>query len=250
MHLYIIRHAQSLNNAFYAGGTPDRRVADPQLTELGHKQAQLLARHLAARPDQEVTSHYALRHDRGGFGLTHLYTSLMVRAIATAAYVAEATRLPLIAWPEIHERGGLHEIDPTTGEEIGIDGPGRAFFAAEFPQLVLPDSLGEMGWWAGRAQESLEECGPRAQVVWRQLIERHGGTDDRVAIVTHGGFVQSLLSALLGEETTATARGMGLNALWFGVSNTSISHLSIGGGDVVVRYLNRVDHLPDNLLTG
>ena len=48
MQFYFIRHGQSENNALWERGGPqgDRR-ADPELTELGHVQAQHLARFLA-----------------------------------------------------------------------------------------------------------------------------------------------------------------------------------------------------------
>ena len=48
MELYIIRHAQSSNNAL---ADERERVCDPHLTELGRQQAELLAAHLAAGPD-------------------------------------------------------------------------------------------------------------------------------------------------------------------------------------------------------
>ena len=66
MHLYIIRHAQSANNELYAttGGSKGRQ-ADPPLTELGHRQAQVLARALAARPDGAALNRYALHYQTG-----------------------------------------------------------------------------------------------------------------------------------------------------------------------------------------
>lgn len=247
MHLYIIRHAQSANNELYAttGGSAGRQP-DPPLTELGHRQAQVVARTLAARPDKAALNRYALRHDRGGYDLTHLYTSLMVRAIVTGGYIAATTGLPLQAWPEIHERGGLYDEAPETGEEILVAGPGRSFFAAEYPQLILPDTLGEEGWW-NRPRELPEQWLPRAEAVWQELLARHGGTDDRVGIVTHGGFFQSLMAALVGRDAPYVRPH--LSAWWFSISNASITHLEIEER-VSVRYVNKVDHLPDELLTG
>ena len=248
MILYVIRHAQSANNALWAAtGTNDGRNADPPLTDLGHLQAQHLARYLAA-PVEEVYSH-ADRHDRGGFSLTHLYTSLMIRSIATAGYVAAATGLPLRAWTEIHERGGLHQMEPDTGADVGVAGPNRAWFAAEYPHLILPDAVGDAGWW-NRDRETEEEFLPRARVVWRQLLERHGDTNDRVAVVSHGGFFQSLLWALLSADALPPPAHMGVRALWFGVSNTAISRFEFHDGIAAIRYLNRVDHLPTELITG
>ncbi len=255
MLLYLIRHAQSGNNDLWARtGASVGRHADPPLTDLGHQQARLLAGFLAGTKgrsgeDTLLNGGFAARHNRHGFDLTHLYCSLMTRAVQTGGYVAEATGLPLVGWPEIHERGGLHQLDEATGEDVGIPGPGRAWFAAEYPGLVLPEALDEAGWW-GRPKESIAEAVPRARAVWAQLLERHGDTDDRVALIIHAGFFQSLLTALLTTEDNLTAPQLGAATVGFGMSNVSISRLEIGDGPVVLRYLNRVDFLPDELITG
>lgn len=250
MELYIIRHAQSENNALWAEtGTSDGRRSDPSITDVGHKQARLLADFLAkGDPDQEP-NRFAQRHNRGGFGLTHLYTSLMIRSVVTAGYVAERTGLPLHGWPEVHERGGLHETDERTGEETGVAGPNRAYFAAEYPHLVLPDTLGEEGWWS-RPPEDISDSMPRALGVWEALQARHGGTDDRVAVVSHGGFFQSLLMTLLGMDDSSPFKTSITGQVWFGMSNTAISRIELTNGNGAVRYINRVDHLPSELITG
>lgn len=251
MELYIIRHAESENNALWAAtlGDSDGRLPDPLITETGHRQAELLAEYLATGDPDLEPNYYARRHNRGGFGLTYLYTSLMLRAIATANYVSERTGLPLHAWPEIHERGGLHDTHPETGEKVGVDGPNRDHFVRHFPALSLPDEIGELGWW-NRPPESVDESYPRAQRVWATLFERHGNTDDRVAMVTHGGFFQSLLETLLVTDETSTLRPAALSKVWFGLSNTGICRISFEDEYTAIRYLNRVDHLPSDLITG
>jgi 2,3-bisphosphoglycerate-dependent phosphoglycerate mutase len=250
MQLYILRHAQSANNHLYTTTNSSvGRQADPPLTELGHRQAQLLARRLAAPAAGEIGFH-PMRHNRHGFGLTHLYTSLMLRAIVTASYVAEATGLPLHAWPEAHEWGGLHTIDEASGAEVGVPGPDRAFFAAQFPHLHLPEALGATGWWGDRGREQPEEFLPRARRVWAELLARHGDTDDRVALVTHGGFFQSLIAAVVPAEGTLGAPGLALEHLRFAISNVSISRIDVKEGVARVLYTNQVDFLPDDLITG
>ncbi len=247
MHLYIIRHAESANNELYATtGSATGRHPDPPLTERGHRQAQLVARYLAARPDTPSTNPYARRHNRGGFDLTHLYCSLMVRAVVTGGYIAEATGLPLQAWPEIHERGGLHDVD-TAGEVIGVPGPGRAYFLAEYPALILPDTLAEAGWWS-RPKETAEEWTPRARAVLAELLARHGNSDDRVGLVTHGGFFHSFMEALL-ERHHYTRPPAGERSLWFSLANTAISCIELTPERARIQYFNRVDHLPDELLS-
>ncbi len=256
MLLYVIRHAQSANNDLYTrtGGSVGRQ-ADPPLTEVGHQQAQLLAMFLSAAPPEPdrnglpLIGEYYARHDRHGFGLTHLYCSLMTRAIQTAGYVAEATGLSLTALAEIHERGGLHEIDEATGEDIGVPGPNRAWFQNEFPGLILPDELGEGGWW-NRPMETVAEAVPRARAVWATLLTAHRGTADRVAIFTHAGFFQSLMTALFSTEGALTAPHLNMTGMGFGMSNTAVSRFEIDEQSIILRYLNRVDFLPDELITG
>lgn len=256
MHLYLIRHAQSANNDLYARtGGSDGRHADPVLTELGHQQARLLANHLATQPFSQTDDRlpllveFASRHNRRGFALTHLYCSLMTRAIQTGSYIASATELPLVAWPEVHERGGLHLMDEESGEDNGVAGPNRAWFMDEFPHLILPDELGDEGWW-NRPREPFADCLPRARTVWSHLMARHGDTDDRVAIVTHAGFFQSLMTVLFTPAERLSSSTLEVEQLWFGVSNVSISRFEVEKDSIVVRYLNRVDFLPDELVTG
>jgi len=87
MQLYLIRHAQSENNALYERtGDSLGRNMDPELTDLGRSQAQFLARCLAqGSPNLDGVDD---PHNRLGFGLTHLYSSLMVRAVATGCIIA------------------------------------------------------------------------------------------------------------------------------------------------------------------
>jgi len=255
MQLYLIRHAQSANNDLYIRtGSSDGRSADPALTELGHLQARLLADYLVTSSSESIESksigeEFINRHNRRGFDLTHLYCSLMTRAIQTGSTIASATGLPITGWMEIHERGGIHHVDEITGEDTGLPGPNRRWFEAEFPHLNLPDSLGEAGWW-DRPPETVEEAHTRATIVWTQLLERHGNSDDRVALVSHLGFFQSLLTVMFTTERVLTAGAFGISHMQFGMSNASISRFDIAGGSFAIRYLNRVHHLPDELITG
>lgn len=255
MYLYFIRHAQSANNDLYARTRSSiGREADPTLTELGHRQAQVLAQYLASGESDrqrktQLVGEYAARHDRPGIVLTHLYCSLMTRAVQTGSYVAEATGLTLTAWPEIHERGGLHLVDEATGEDRGIPGPDRGYFERDYPHVVLPEAFGVTGWW-NRAIETIDESQVRAKLVWEQLLTRHGDTDDRVAVISHGGFFQSLIRAILAPLRDWPVMDQEQGYPWFGVSNVSISRFEVEDGEVVVRYLNRVDFLPDELISG
>ena len=143
MQLYFIRHAQSENNAHW--GDDSYQESDvPELTRIAHSQVEYLARFLGE--NQKLKSESAWNpQNRHGFGLTHIYTSLMVRAVGTGLPVARATGIQLVAWPEIHETGGIFSRLP--GDEMaGLPGKPRSYFEAHFPDLVLPNWVDETGW--------------------------------------------------------------------------------------------------------
>ena len=95
MEFYIIRHAQSFNNALV---DQRQRVQDPPLTELGHRQAAIVAQHLTTgrNPEQKegVSEEDTAVHYRRGYGLTRLYCSAMHRSLQTAAALSRA----LLKW--------------------------------------------------------------------------------------------------------------------------------------------------------
>ena len=240
MQLYFIRHAQSANNALWdRTGDNQGRSHDPELTDVGYRQAHALAEFLR-RSNSAVSIEGRDSQNVMGFGLTHLYCSLMVRAVATGSLVAEALNLPLVAWPDLHESGGIYLDDEVTGEPIGLPGNPRSYFEKNYPGLVLPDSLDERGWW-NRPRESPEEWPLRAQRFWRELCDRHGGTDDRVAVFSHGGFYNHWLVALLNMPEHQN--------LWFSMNNTAITRIDYGGLDTNIVYMNRADFLPRDLVT-
>jgi 2,3-bisphosphoglycerate-dependent phosphoglycerate mutase len=240
MQLYFIRHAQSANNALWAAtGSETGRSFDPILTALGQQQAQRTAEFLSRRDPAAPTDERDIQN-RAAFGLTHLYTSLMTRAVATAIPIANALDLSAQAWPDLHEGGGLYLDDPTTGEPVGQAGPNREHFETNFPHLLLPETLGAEGWW-NRPYESQEDRLPRAQRVWRELRERHGQTNDRVGFVSHGAFYNYFLTALLGLPQR--------DGFWFALNNTAITRLDIFEGHIELIYQNRADHLPPELIT-
>ncbi|MCB8982200.1 MAG: histidine phosphatase family protein [Ardenticatenaceae bacterium] len=247
MQLYIIRHAQSVNNALWAEtGGPDGRLPDPPLTELGEQQAQRLAQHLTTGCTDLAFDYEGGQH-RVSYDITHLYSSLMLRAVQTGHYLAEALDIPLHIWEIIHEWGGIFEFDVVTGEPRGLPGPNRSFFSERFSRLVLPHTLGDQGWW-NRPYDPPEETGGRAAVFVEELLEKHGGTDDRVAIITHGGFYQALMRHILGVQVPHNLLGQAMD-VWFRVNNTAVTRIDFNENHVSVAYINRIDHLPDSMIT-
>ncbi|HEX9029798.1 MAG TPA: histidine phosphatase family protein, partial [Anaerolineales bacterium] len=105
MQFYFIRHAQSANNLLYdSTGSSKGRSHDPALSDTGVYQAVLLAQFL--RQGNPDGGSFLAGDEPSGFQLTHLYSSLMVRAVSTGVQAARALGLPLVAWYDLHEEGG------------------------------------------------------------------------------------------------------------------------------------------------
>ncbi len=230
MDIVLIRHAQSANNLIWAQtGTAVGRVPDPGLTPLGHRQAVAVAGALAPQ------GRYAAATP------TVLYASLMSRAVLTAAPIAAALDLPVHGHAEIFEVGGPvdwsgHEHEPRRAHP----GAGRVALAELSDRLVLPSSAGADGWWPGPVEVESAAADRAARAVGG-LVERHGGTDAVVGLVTHGLFSQFLIRALLG---------IGSMAGWVDVLNTSVSRFVDVDvpGRTVAAWINRVEHLhPDEV---
>ena len=247
MQLYIIRHCQSENNALWLRtGGGDGRLADPPLTEIGHQQAKHLASYIGGANGEDANL-LLDPVDRGGIDITHLYCSLMDRSIETGFNIARKLELPLKAREDIHERGGIYLRDPQSEERIGLPGPSRDDFGRKYPALILPDTLGSEGWW-NRPYEDQQTALLRAHSFLNWLLDTHDGKDDRVAIITHAGFMQSLFLAIFGVDELRTNLGSSRN-LWFKANNGSITRLDFHEDFVRLSYQNRVDFIPTELLT-
>ena len=67
-------------------------------------------------------------------------------------------------------------------------------------------------------------------------------SDERVALVSHGGFIDALLKALCNQLPS--------QHLWYHHYNTAITRLDFDQDDRLhLRYLNRIDHLPPALIS-
>jgi len=240
MQFYYIRHAESENNRLWAENrSSDGRSPDPDLTALGYQQARRLAAFIRDAGNGAPSDQFDIQNAQG-FGFTHVYCSLMIRSIETGLPLARALDLPLVAWKDIHETGGIFYIDEEQDEYIGLPGKARSYFEAQYPRLELPDNLSEDGWW-NRSFETREERPQRAQRVLDELLSRHGGTEDRVAFIGHAGFYNHLLRAILDLPDP--------DDHWFFKNNVAITRIDFLSDATNVVYTNRLDYLPSEMIT-
>jgi len=229
MNLYLVRHGQSFNNTLPDG---EGRVADPPLTEKGEQQAPLVAQFLASGEGKDP---YRSEGPAAGFGITKLYTSAHLRCLQTSEPIAEALDLDPEIWVDVHEECGIWMDGHDT-----MPGLNRSDISARFPRVSIPPEIDERGWW-NRPKETESQWLARAQRVADQLWQDHADSDDNIAIVAHGGFIKDLVGALLVGGPLA--HGL------VSACNGSITHFAFNEGALVVGYINRVDHLPADLVT-
>jgi broad specificity phosphatase PhoE len=234
MELFIIRHAQSTNNAL---DNHRNRVRDPSLTELGQRQAEIVAQHLAN--GTHLTPWEKVPHPQG-YAITRLYCSPMWRALQTAQYVERALGLTPEVWIDIHERGGIFLNHGAEGI-IGYPGKTQTEILAKFPNYILPEGITEQGWWHYPGQETRSAFYERAARVAKKL---RGWTanDERIAMVTHGTFIDTLLKTLFNQSLDYK--------VYYHHLSTAISWIGFRtDGHLDVEYLNWVNHLPPELVS-
>jgi len=247
MQLYLVRHAQSANNANI--DQPSLRMADPPLTDIGFAQAAHLAQYLKTAIDLDRASDtLAWRYggyEQMGLEFHRLLTSPMLRALQTVDPISKILDLPVKIWLDVHERGGLflrskEEKEKTT---LGIT---REALRRDFPNFDLPQQITDVGWWRGgkeppelshiRARNAAEKLLSLAQTDWE---------DKNVVLVSHAGFLDLLLKALLMHPKAVEE-----NQVFFFFYNTSLSRVDFRpSGHMGLRYLNRIPHLPPELVS-
>jgi broad specificity phosphatase PhoE len=237
MQLYLIRHAQSTNNAL---ADERNRVSDPPLTELGERQSEILAQHLANGRELEPSTNMRNAPDRAGYGITRLYSSPMWRALQTAYFMGQALRLAPEVWVDLHEKGGIYLDDEDGRGPVGHPGKTRQEIQAAFPHYVLPEGITEHGWW-NQGYEDWTACHERAIQVADEL-RQWPPSDERIVLVSHGGFMDALLKALFKQLPD--------RHLFYYHYNTAVSRIDLqSDGNLGVHYLNRVSHLPLELIS-
>ena len=240
MKLLLIRHGQSMGNLAWEEGRDWDGNSDPELTPRGHDQAQALGRGFAdgrlPRPD-------------------HLLTSLMVRAVQTVAPVSAALDMPVTGVLDVHEVGGLSRRDGSDQDapQVAYGGLGRAELADWCPRLSVPAQVTDDGWYH-QPIEPRRRGWKRARRVIKRLFAQYD-EDATVAMVTHGLFINMMLWSAMGIKPGQVESALGDYASmdgWYQLNNTSTVMLTAPGpyGERLwVNWVNRTDHLSDDLLT-
>ena len=213
MELYLIRHAQSLNNA----RPEEQRVEDAPLTEKGRRQAAYLADWIVS------------------LKLTRLWTSPFLRALQTTQFLHDSTGLRPKVETDLHEVCGcVAGVTPQVME--GRPGMTRSEIEAQFPQYDVGKDINESGWWKSKPCESKAIACRRAQAILATTRREFARTDERVAYVMHGDFKILLLKCI--DDRT-------LENPW----NTSVTRCVLTSDDTGLREFNSVQHLPVDLVT-
>lgn len=218
MHLYVIRHAQSLNNAL----SESQREDDPGLTDLGHEQA-------------STTAQWAQTVD-----LTRLISSPFRRTLQTAQHIRRAVGLKAQVWIDLHEQGGCqHGPDEDSFE--GRPGMTDAQILESFAGFELADPIDHRGWWRSQRYETVEDSLVRAERVKQRLHEQFTHTDERVAVVTHGTFGKILIETLLERSPNAPIRGE--------LYNAAVTRFEITPDETRMAFYNQIEHMPLSIVS-
>jgi broad specificity phosphatase PhoE len=201
--ILIVRHGQSQGNAERRFGG---HTATP-LSPLGRRQAEATARALAAE------------------GVTAIYASDLLRAVETAAPLAQATNLPVTETSALRERS-VGQMEGLTFEDAAERYPEEyaALLRRDFEHVLL-------------GGESYRQLLDRAARALDEAIAAHrGGT---LAIFTHTGTACILALHLMGALDAPTLR-----PVWLSTDNCGINRFHLhADGFLRVRALNDTRHL-------
>ena len=235
MRIKFIRHAESANNyAWYQHRDDTDRVCDPPITEMGQQQVAALRGFLAGNKED--------------YAFTRMFISPFLRTLQTAAAFDDLyPDIPKTVWTWVHEGGACFTVQEDPHDTIGEPGMSRSEIEALYPQFGVSEEITEAGWNFHPKVESYSYRYYRANYVIETLIKEYGETDEMIAIVSHGGFHNHLINAIMKVTKQCN--------LWIELENTGISSFYYGrdyGGDNAegwwrIDYLNRCEWLSNDL---
>lgn len=197
---FLVRHGQTDWNV-------EQRIqgqSDLPLNAAGLRQAEDLAGYFASRP------------------LIALYASHLQRSRQTAEVIAQETGVDITVDPDLAEIY-LGEWEGLTGQEVDGRYQGAYRLWQSSPsQVRIPGA------------EPLASFRTRARAAFSRIAERH--PDGRIAIVTHGGVIASLLSDYLDADYDALLRRLSLD-------NAGISAVEHAVRPPQILWINETGHL-------
>ena len=222
MELYLIRHAESANNAL----PTYERIEDPPITPVGRLQADHLASWLST-----LTADV-------------LITSPFRRTLQTVLPVLKSTSHSLRVWHNVFERGGCYRGWNESNFE-GALGMGSneilQTLGDDARRATLDDSITETGWWGGKPRETDDEAIERARDVCRRLIDTFAN-EERVMLLIHADLKRLMLTEMLRGDVNVESLGP--------IRNAGITKVNRIDDRWQLDYFNSVTHLPAKLVTG
>ena len=245
MYLYLVRHAQSANNALAEPGLHNPgRSSDPGLTERGQAQTEALRKRFEL--EREATPTRSVE----------VWSSPMRRCLLTSSAVGAGLGVRVRVRSDLHEHGGCFEgARGGEGAPIGHTGMTREEIEKEFPMCDAPKDM-ENGWWdPSRGCESVVDAQTRVGKVvewlWGKARAMHDGDEPRadVYVVAHGMFIDILLKTLFDSPRTT-----GKQSSLFCSQNACVHklHFDIApdGPCVGFQVFNDVTHLAEEIRSG
>lgn len=174
MHVLMIRHAESLGNREYRIQGRIDYALSAQGIEQAHALGQFLSKH--------------------SWQPTHIYASTLQRAVHTTDILRDywATRNATVKAtlsPSLQEiKNGI--LEGLTWAEV----------QEKYPDLSAA-LMSSSAWIPIPGAESLKAARDRAQQFIQTITLQHSN-EDKLWVVTHGGFLQYLVMAILGSDRT------------------------------------------------
>lgn len=204
--IYLVRHGETAWNAEGRW----QGTLDIPLGEVGHQQAQALAKHLKDRP------------------IAAIYSSDLSRARDTAEPLSRAKGL------EIQTDARLRELDfgvfqGLTHDEIRAKYPEeeRELFV-NYLDFVLPEG------------ESRRAVQARVYEMWQEVVRRHPNSE--VVVMSHGGPVRLLLLKLFDDQVE--------RMLKVPLPNVSVTTITAEGDKLELEGLGETTHLKQVIESG
>jgi probable phosphoglycerate mutase len=202
--LLLIRHGRTFWNS--EGRFQGQLNSD--LNEIGQVQVAALGKRFDGQP------------------LDHVYSSDLGRAWQTARALTQSHSLEVQAEVSLRERC-MGVFEGSTQPEIQAASPDAwKYFVARDPSYQIPEG------------ESINDVLFRSNEFLEHIAQNHVG--QRIAAVTHGGWIRVVLKGLLGMDQKLATR--------FKVFNTSIHHLKFVEGHWWVMGMGDVSHVDESLL--